>query len=279
MRIALSILIILISVSCGSGSRQSNKNSSEVSTKTLLENVSLVMSDTTATPQEVSTAVLPLAERLAVMATSSDKQVRINAMGLSQELLLDLVFKFDNLNKDESDQLHKVLSLLGEILDQWAPIKGADGTITLTKEIVYVSYQDSDERKEGYFTLQVTPPQSPNHEPYVKITFPSTAVDAPSLMFSRFKSYDDIEEDSNSRKQVEFDQWWGKGQLGEDIPLMATGRSNILQNMLEHDVLYIGFISEDISETTKGEYEIARIHLKSFKEAYLKHQHDNLRLF
>lgn len=87
------------------------------------------MSDTTTTPHEVSTTVLPLAERLAVMATYSDKQVRINAMRLSQELLLDLVFKFDNLSKEESEQLHKVLSLFGEILDQWVPIKGADALL------------------------------------------------------------------------------------------------------------------------------------------------------
>lgn len=280
MRILLFVIIILISVSCGSGKRNGSDKAQDLSTITLLENVSRVMSDTTATPHEVSIAVIPLAERLADMATSSDKQVRINVMGLSQELLLDLAFKFDNLSKEESEEIHKVLGLLGEILDRWVPITGADGTITLTKEIVYISYQNSDERKEGYFTLQVTPPLSPDKEPYVKVTFPSTAIDAPSLIFSRYMaSEEDMEENKQSRKQVEFDQWWGKDQLGEEIPLMALGGSNILQNMLEHDILYIGFVSEDLSETTKGEYEIARIRLKSFKEAYLKHEHDNLRSF
>ena len=269
-----------MSISCGTSRSEGNSKSKEVSITAILENVSRVMSDTTATPHEVSTAALPLAERLADMATSSDKQVRINVMGLSQELLLDLAFKFDNLSKEESEELHKVLGLLGEILDRWVPITGADGTITLTKEIVYISYQNSDERKEGYFTLQVTPPLSPDKEPYVKVTFPSTAIDAPSLIFSRYNaSEEDMEENKQSRKQVEFDQWWGKDQLGEEIPLMALGGSNILQNMLEHDILYIGFVSEDLSETTKGGYEIARIHLKSFKEAYLKHEHDNLRSF
>ena len=269
-----------MSISCGAGKRNGSDKAQDLSTITLLENVSLVMSDTTATPHEVSIAVIPLAERLADMATSSDKQVRINVMGLSQELLLDLAFKFDNLSKEESEELHKVLALLGEILDRWVPIIGADGAVTLTKDIVYVSYQNSDERKEWYFTLQVTPPLSPDKEPYVKVTFPSTAIDVPSLIFSRYKaSEEDMEENKQSRKQVEFDQWWGKDQLGEEIPLMALGGSNILQNMLEHDILYIGFVSEDLSETTKGEYEIARIRLKSFKEAYLKHEHDNLRSF
>lgn len=280
MRILLFVMITLMSISCGTSRSEGNSKSKEVSITAILENVSRVMSDTTATPHEVSTAALPLAERLADMATSSDKQVRINVMGLSQELLLDLAFKFDNLSKEESEELHKVLGLLGEILDRWMPITGADGTITLTKEIVYISYQNSDERKEGYFTLQVTPPLSPDKEPYVKVTFPSTAIDAPSLIFSRYNaSEEDMEEYKQSRKQVEFDQWWGKDQLGEEIPLMALGGSNILQNMLEHDILYIGFVSEDLSETTKGEYEIARIRLKSFKDAYLKHEHDNLRSF
>ena len=280
MKTLFYLMLIVLTISCSINKKEKNNESQMVSTMALLENVSRVMSDTTATPHEVSIAVIPLAERLADMATSSDKQVRINVMGLSQELLLDLAFKFDNLSKEESEEIHKVLGLLGEILDRWVPITGADGTITLTKEIVYISYQNSDERKEGYFTLQVTPPLSPDKEPYVKVTFPSTAIDAPSLIFSRYKaSEEDMEENKQSRKQVEFDQWWGKDQLGEEIPLMALGGSNILQNMLEHDILYIGFVSEDLSETTKGGSEIARIHLKSFKEAYLKHEHDNLRSF
>ena len=272
MRILLIIMICLMSVSCGSAKRGDNDKAQEVSIITLLENVSHEMSDTTASPNGVFSAVTPLVERLEGMAASSDKQIRINVMRVSQKLLLDLVFRFDNLNKDESEDLHNILSRLGNILDQWVPIIDTDGVVTLTKEMVYVSYQNSDERKEGYFSLQVTPPQSPDDEPYVMVSFPSTAVGAPSLMFSCYKSSEDMEEDSNSRKQVEFDMWWGKSELGENMPLIALGRSNVLQNMLEHDVLYIAFISEDVSESTKGEYEIVRIHLKSFKDAYLKHQ-------
>jgi hypothetical protein len=245
----------------------------------MLERVSHVMADTAATPKTVSDAVLPLAERLLELAKGSDKDKRIGAQGLSQELLVDIVFKFDNLTEDESEMLNKCLSALSRVAEQWAVVNGADGTVTLTKEIFYVSYQGSAERKEGYFTIQVTPPASSEQEPYVKVTFPSTAAHSPFMVFSRYKSPEALEVDRESWTQVEFDQWWGKEQLGEGIPMMASGRSNILEKMLEYDILYISFISEDLSETCPGGYEAACLSLKSFKEEYLKHERDNYRSF
>ena len=71
----------------------------------------------------------------------------------------------------------------------------------------------------------------------------------------------------------------GKEQLGDGIPMMASGRNNILEKMLEYDILYISFISEDLSETCPGGYEAACLSLKSFKEEYLKHERDNYRSF
>jgi hypothetical protein len=58
---------------------------------------------------------------------------------------------------------------------------------------------------------------------------------------------------------------------------MASGRGNILEKMLESDILYISFISENISEKCPGGYEAARISLKAFKEEYVKHERDNYR--
>jgi len=279
MKNTFYLMIVVLFLSCCTGKREKSNECQKVSTMTLLENVSHVMADTTATPKEVYDAIIPMAERLSDMAMSDDKQVRINVQGLTQELLMDIVFKFENLTEEELEERHNVLDLLGNILNIWVPIKGPDGAISLTKEIVYVSYQDSDERKEGFFSLQITPPQSSDHEPYVKVTFPSTAVDAPALMFGRYKSPESTEEDRDSWELVEFDQWWGKDQLGEGVPLMASGRNDILEKMLSYDILYISFISEDLSERTPGGYEIARVHLKSFKEAYLKHQQDNISRF
>ena len=273
-----------MTISCGSTNSENNKKSEngdyeKESTSVMLERVSQVMSDSTATPKAVSDAVLPLADRLLEMVKSEDKNKRIGAQGLSQELLMDIVFKFNDPTKEESELLHGCLSALGKVAEQWAVVKVADGTFTLTKEIVYVSYQGSDYSKEGVITIQVTPPASSEQEPYVKVTFPSTAVSSPVMVFSRYKASDEMEEDRESWKQVEFEQWWGKEQLGTGIPLMASGRSNILENMLGYDTAYISFISEAVSEKCPGGYEAARISLKSFKDEYVKHQHDNYRYF
>lgn len=273
-----------MTISCGSTNSENNKklekgDYEKESTSVMLERVSQVMSDSTATPKAVSDAVLPLADRLLEMVKSEDKNKRVGALGLSQELLMDIVFKFNDLTKEESELLHGCLSALGKVAEQWAVVKVADGTFTLTKEIVYVSYQGSDYSKEGVITIQVTPPVSSEQEPYVKVTFPSTAVSSPVMVFSRYKASDEMEEDLESWKQVEFEQWWGKGQLGTGIPLMASGRSNVLENMLGYDTAYISFISEAVSEKCPGGYEAARISLKSFKDEYVKHQHDNYRYF
>ena len=278
------LFVALMTISCGSTNSENHKKSEngdyeKESTSVMLERVSQVMSDSTATPKAVSDAVLPLADRLLEMVKSEDKDKRIGAQGLSQELLMDIVFKFNDPTKEESELLHGCLSALGKVAEQWAVVKVADGTFTLTKEIVYVSYQGSDYRKEGVITIQVTPPASSEQEPYVKVTFPSTAVSSPVMVFSRYKASDEMEEDRESWKQVEFEQWWGKEQLGTGIPLMASGRSNVLENMLGYDTVYISFISEDVSEKCPGGYEAARISLKSFKEEYAKHQHDNYRYF
>lgn len=278
------LFVALMTISCGSTNSENNKKSEKgdyekESTSLMLERVSQVMSDSIATPKAVSDAVLPLADRLLEMVKSEDKNKRIGAQGLSQELLMDIVFKFNDPTKEESELLHGCLSALGKVAEQWAVVKVADGTFTLTKEIVYVSYQGSDYSKEGVITIQVTPPASNEQEPYVKVTFPSTAVSSPVMVFSRYKASDEMEEDLESWKQVEFEQWWGKGQLGTGIPLMASGRGNILENMLGYDTAYISFISEAVSEKCPGGYEAARISLKSFKDEYVKHQHDNYRYF
>ena len=278
------LFVALMTISCGSTNSENHKKSEngdyeKESTSVMLERVSQVMSDSTATPKAVSDAVLPLADRLLEMVKSEDKNKRIGAQGLSQELLMDIVFKFNDPTKEESELLHGCLSALGKVAEQWAVVKVADGTFTLTKEIVYVSYQGSDYSKEGVITIQVTPPASSEQEPYVKVTFPSTAVSSPVMVFSRYKASDEMEEDLESWKQVEFEQWWGKGQLGTGIPLMSSGRSNILENMLGYDTAYISFISEAVSEKCPGGYEAARISLKSFKDEYVKHQHDNYRYF
>ena len=278
------LFVALMTISCGSTNSENHKKSEnddyeKESTSVMLERVSQVMSDSTATPKAVSDAVLPLADRLLEMVKSEDKNKRIGAQGLSQELLMDIVFKFNDPTKEESELLHGCLSALGKVAEQWAVVKVADGTFTLTKEIVYVSYQGSDYSKEGVITIQVTPPASSEQEPYVKVTFPSTAVSSPVMVFSRYKASDEMEEDRESWKQVEFEQWWGKEQLGTGIPLMASGRSNVLENMLGYDTVYISFISEDVSEKCPGGYEAARISLKSFKEEYAKHQYDNYRYF
>ena len=278
------LFVALMAISCGSGNSRNNnesknESSGKESTSVMLERVSQVMADSTATPKAVSDAVLPLADRLLEMVKSEDKNKRIGAQGLSQELLMDIVFKFNDPTKEESELLHGCLSALGKVAEQWAVVKVADGTFTLTKEIVYVSYQGSDYSKEGVITIQVTPPASSEQEPYVKVTFPSTAVSSPVMVFSRYKASDEMEEDRESWKQVEFEQWWGKEQLGTGIPLMASGRSNILENMLGYDTAYISFISEAVSEKCPGGYEAARISLKSFKDEYVKHQHDNYRYF
>jgi hypothetical protein len=278
------LLIVLMTMSCGCVNSENNQKtrdakSEHVSTSVMLERVSQVMADSTATPKAVSDAVLPLADRLLEMVKDEDKNKRVGALGLSQELLMDIMFKFNNLTKGESELLHECLSALGRVGEQWAVVKGADGTFTLTKEIVYVSYQGTDYSKEGVITIQVTPPASTEQEPYVKVTFPSTAVTSPVMVFSRYKSSEEMEEDREGWKQVEFDQWWGKEQLGAGIPLMASARSNLILRMLEYDTVYISFISEDVSEKFLGGYEAARISLNSFKEEYLKHQHDNYRYF
>ena len=278
------LFVALMTISCGSTNSENHKKSEngdyeKESTSVMLERVSQVMSDSTATPKAVSDAVFPLADRLLEMVKSEDKNKRIGAQGLSQELLMDIVFKFNDPTKEESELLHGCLSALGKVAEQWAVVKVADGTFTLTKEIVYVSYQGSDYSKEGVITIQVTPPASSEQEPYVKVTFPSTAVSSPVMVFSRYKASDEMEEDRESWKQVEFEQWWGKEQLGTGIPLMASGRSNILENMLGYDTAYISFISEAVSEKCPGGYEAARISLKSFKDEYVKHQHDNYRYF
>ena len=271
-----------MAISCVSSNSRNNNDSKNrssgiESTTVMLERVSNVMADTAATPKAVSEAVLPLANRLLEMARSDDKDKRVGAQGLSQELLMDIVFKFDSPTQEELGMLNECLSALGRVAEQWAVIKGPDGTITLTKEIFYVSYQGSDESKEGVFTIQVTPPTSSEQEAYVKVTFPSTAVYSPVMVFSKFKSSETMEEDRDSWRQVEFDQWWAKGQFGNEIPLMASGRGNILEKMLEYDILYISFISENLSEQCPGGYEAARISLKSFKEEYVKHERDNYR--
>ena len=278
------LFVALMTISCGSTNSENHKISEngdyeKESTSVMLERVSQVMSDSTATPKAVSDAVLPLADRLLEMVKGEDKNKRVGALGLSQDLLMDIVFKFNDLTKEESELLHGCLSALGKVAEQWAVVKVADGTFTLTKEIVYVSYQGSDYSKEGVITIQVTPPASSEQEPYVKVAFPSTAVSSPVMVFSRYKAFDEMEEDRESWKQVEFEQWWGKGQLGTGIPLMASGRSNILENMLGYDTAYISFISEAVSEKCPGGYEAARISLKSFKDEYVKHQHDNYRYF
>ena len=275
-------MIVLMAISCVSSNSRNNNDSKNrssgiESTTVMLERVSNVMADTAATPKAVSEAVLPLANRLLEMARSDDKDKRVGAQGLSQELLMDIVFKFDSPTQEELGMLNECLSALGRVAEQWAVIKGPDGTITLTKEIFYVSYQGSDESKEGVFTIQVTPPTSSEQEAYVKVTFPSTAVYSPVMVFSKFKSSETMEEDRDSWRQVEFDQWWAKGQFGNEIPLMASGRGNILEKMLEYDILYISFISENLSEKYPGGYEAARISLKAFKEEYVKHERDNYR--
>lgn len=276
------LMIVLMAISCVSSNSRNNNDSKNrssgiESTTVMLERVSNVMADTAATPKAVSEAVLPLANRLLEMARSDDKDKRVGAQGLSQELLMDIVFKFDSPTQEELGMLNECLSALGRVAEQWAVIKGPDGTITLTKEIFYVSYQGVDESKEGVFTIQVTPPTSSEQEAYVKVTFPSTAVYSPVMVFSKFKSSETMEEDRDSWRQVEFDQWWAKGQFGNEIPLMASGRGNILEKMLEYDILYISFISENLSEKCPGGYEAARISLKSFKEEYVKHERDNYR--
>ena len=284
MRKLALLFVVLMTMSCGSTNSENNKKSEngdyeKESTSVMLERVSQVMSDSTATPKAVSDAVLPLADRLLEMVKGEDKNKRVGALGLSQDLLMDIVFKFNDLTKEESELLHGCLSALGKVAEQWAVVKVADGTFTLTKEIVYVSYQGSDYSKEGVITIQVTPPASNEQEPYVKVTFPSTAVSSPVMVFSRYKASDEMEEDRGSWKQVEFEHWWGKEQLGTGIPLMASGRSNVLENMLGYDTAYISFISEAVSEKCPGGYEAARISLKSFKDEYVKHQHDNYRYF
>ncbi len=273
-----------MSISCGSGNstdnnESKNEASGKESTSAMLERVSQVMADTTVTPKTLSATILPLTDRLLEMVKSEDRDKRVGALRLSQELLLDIVFKFDDLTKEESEQLHECLSALGRVAEQWTIIKGADGIFSLTKEIVYVSYQGTGESKEGVMTVQVTPPVSSEQERYVKVTFPSTAVASPIMVFSKYQSSEDIEEDRKNWQQIEFDQWWGKEQLGEGIPLMASGGSKILENMLRYDILYISFISEDIDESCQGGYETARISLKSFKEEYIKHEHVNYRSF
>lgn len=284
MRKLALLFVALITMSCGSSNSGNNRNtpcaySEKESTSIMLERVSQAMADSSATPKVVSDAVLPLADRLLEMVKGEDKNMRVEAQGLSQELFMDIVFKFDDFTKEESELLHDCLSALGRVAEQWAVVNGADGTVTLTKEIVYVSYQGTDYSKEGVITIQVTPPASTDQEPYVKVTFPSTAVSSPVMVFSRYKSSEKMEEDRESWKQIEFDQWWGKEQLGAGIPLMASARSNLLLCMLEYDTVYISFISEDVSEKFIGGYEAARISLNSFKEEYLKHQHDNYRYF
>ena len=276
------LIIVLMAISCVSGNSRNNndsknESSGKESTSVMLERVSQVMADSTSTPKAVSEAVLPLANRLSEMARSDDKDKRVGAQSLSQELLMDIVFKFDSTTQEELGMLNECLSALARVAEQWAVIKGPDGTITLTKEISYVSYQGSEESKEGVFTIQVTPPTSSEQEAYVKVTFPSTAAYSPVMVFSKFKSSEAMEEDRDSWRQVEFDQWWAKGQFGNEIPLMASGRGNILEKMLEYDILYISFISENLSEKCPGGYEAARISLKSFKEEYVKHERDNYR--
>ena len=271
-----------MAISCVSGNSRNNNDSKNgssgiESTTVMLERVSHVMADTAATPKAVSDAVLPLANRLLELAKGEDKDMRVSAQGLSQELLMDIVFKFDSPTQEEQGLLNECLSALGRVAEQWAVIKGPDGTITLTKEIFYVSYQSTKNSKEGIFTIQVTPPTSSEQEAYVKVTFPSTAAYSPVMVFSKFKSSEAMEEDRDSWRQVEFDQWWAKGQFGNEIPLMASGRGNILEKMLEYDILYISFISENLSEQCPGGYEAARISLKAFKEEYVKHERDNYR--
>ena len=187
MRKLALLFVALITMSCGSSNSGNNRNtpcaySEKESTSIMLERVSQAMADSSATPKVVSDAVLPLADRLLEMVKGEDKNMRVEAQGLSQELFMDIVFKFDDLTKEESELLHDCLSALGRVAEQWAVVNGADGTVTLTKEIVYVSYQGTDYSKEGVITIQVTPPASTDQEPYVKVTFPSTLCSSSSSL-------------------------------------------------------------------------------------------------
>ena len=114
------LFVALMTISCGSTNSENHKKSEnsdyeKESTSVMLERVSQVMSDSTATPKAVSDAVLPLADRLLEMVKSEDKNKRVGALGLSQELLMDIVFKFNDLTKEESELLHGCLSALARL--------------------------------------------------------------------------------------------------------------------------------------------------------------------
>lgn len=277
MKRLIYMMLALIVISCGGSNAVKTVEPSDVvvSYDELLDRVVRVISDTTATPKDVTDAVLPFADRLLEMAKSSDKNKRIDASELSQAFLLDVVNKFDSLTKEESAMLSECLDVLGQVSEQWVALKGSDGKYTLTKEIVYVSYQGSYEPVKGVITIEVTPPTSLEEEPYIKVTFPPTAIASPSLMFDKCILPEGIKDDFDSLDEVEFDFFWEKGLFGEDIPMMAVGRSSILEKMFSNDILHIAFVSEDLSEWTPGGYEIARICLKSFKEEYVKYKYAN----
>ena len=90
------LLIVLMTMSCGCVNSENNQKtrdgkSEHVSISVMLERVSQVMADSTATPKAVYDAVLPLADRLLEMVKDEDKNKRVGALSLSQELLMDIM--------------------------------------------------------------------------------------------------------------------------------------------------------------------------------------------
>ena len=230
-----------------------------------------VLTDTTATLDQIRAAVSPLAASLEDAVQKTDQlQDRL----LTQQLSYAAVFLLDDQFKrleaagqavSQPDR-DKLVSPLVAAAGQWI-YSVEDGTPCVWRDLYYLSNKTAPDPVDGYFHLMVLLPSQSNPEPAAHFFFPASASSKPAVLFRKYKP-GGTEEDAGSQDLVILQEWYEKGALGEGFPLYVVAGEDLVRRMMENDVMYLLYESAATSAGVPGEDEVAQVPLRPFQDKF-----------
>lgn len=266
--IALLATVLFLPLSC----KQSTHKAATNANPGMKNECLTLLTDTTATFEQIQAAVLPWADSLRAAAVdSTSQQARLFAQQfafVTIDLLAEQVNRLERTGHPVPYQdLNALMSPLLDAASQWL-YTTEDGLPCIWRDMFYVSNQKADEPVDGYFHIMVLLPDEATAEPELHIFYPESAVDMPALLFRKYSSLETLEEDADNQELIPLEGWYKKGELEAGYPVYATAGADIVEKMLEYDLMYLLFRSGTTPNGEAGENEMARIDLMYFQDKY-----------
>lgn len=270
-RISLLSTIIICIISCG----QTPKKSTPRTLDQLYHEFVDVMLDSTSTWKQVTDVIYPFADIICISAadeTSLKNRMFGQEWGyMIIELMTEKYGELKDAGKEVNyDDVTNILGRISDITSYWF-YSSEEELPHIWRDHYYVTNKSAEEPIDGFFHIMVTMPNQKHPKPTLQIFYPENAEGRPAIIFKENLSDDVVDDNFDMKNLIQLDNWYGKHEIDDQMPMNASADEDVVQKMLTHPVMYLLFQSGDAKDGTPGELEVARVNLLPMQALWKEH--------